>query len=225
MCGTTQHETAMAKPFGSSLTNNLMGLSLDQWEAIKTLFPVQRTRLHHPRRILDALLYLVKTGCVGRISVRWRYLPDSFPPWTAVYYHFRRWKATGSLRRAHDAIRSIVRTRKGRKAAASLGLLDSQSVKTTMLGGVRGFDAGKRLADASGTCSLTRWASSSHLWCIRRRSRTDVAAWTCFGASHHHSACGACSPTRATHPCLGAWCCDFSDGSPMWSGAAARGSR
>lgn len=122
----------MAKPFGSSLTD-------DQWEAIKTLFPVQRRRLHHPRQILDALLYLVKTGC------QWRYLPPCFPPWTAVYYHFRRWKATGRLRRAHDAIRALVRTRKGRKSAASLGLLDSQSVKTTMLGGVRGFDAGKKI--------------------------------------------------------------------------------
>ena len=46
----------MAKPFGSTLTD-------DQWEAIKTLFPVQRARLHHPRQVLDALLYLVKTGC------------------------------------------------------------------------------------------------------------------------------------------------------------------
>lgn len=56
-----------------------------QWQAIAPLLAGHRPIKHHPRHILNALLYLAKTGC------QWRYLPDSFPPWQTVYYHLRRW--------------------------------------------------------------------------------------------------------------------------------------
>lgn len=89
--------------------------------------------------MLDAMLYLVKTGC------QWRSLPTSFPPWTAVYYRFRRWMRSGVLLRLHDALRALVRVRAGRHAQPSLGLLDSQSVRVASQGGTRGYDGGKRI--------------------------------------------------------------------------------
>jgi len=122
----------MPKRYDSDLTDA-------QWQAIAPMIPVQRSRSHPPRQMLDAMLYLVKTGC------QWRLLPDSFPPWTAVYYRFRRWLHAGVLMRLHEALRAAVRVRAGRKAAPSAAVLDSQAVKTSMLGGVRGFDVGKRV--------------------------------------------------------------------------------
>lgn len=89
--------------------------------------------------MIEAMLYLVKTGC------QWRSLPPSFPPWTAVYDRFRRWLRAGVLLRLHDALRALVRVRSGRAAYPSLGLLDSQSVRVANQGGVRGFDGGKRI--------------------------------------------------------------------------------
>ena len=89
--------------------------------------------------MLDAMLYLVKTGC------QWRLLPGCFPPWTAVYYRFQRWLRSGVLLRLHDALRALVRVRSGRAAQPTRGLLDSQSVRVANQGGVRGFDGGKKV--------------------------------------------------------------------------------
>jgi transposase len=78
----------------------------------------------HPRRdVVDAILYVVRTGCV------WRALPADFPPWQTVYWYFSRWEEQRVTLRLLDALRQRVRLADGRDAEPSAGIIDSQSVK------------------------------------------------------------------------------------------------
>lgn len=73
-------------------------------------------------------------------------LPDSFPPWSTVFSRFRRWRLAGTLRGAHDVLRRLVRQRADRAAETTAAVIDSQSAKTTGVGGpARGYDGGKRV--------------------------------------------------------------------------------
>ena len=110
-----------------------------QWEAIEPLLRDQRLRRHALRDLLDALFYVVKGG------VQWRMLPKTYPPWQTVYYHLRRWEATGLLERVNHALREAVRREAGRDPSPSAAVIGSQSVKTTHVGGPRSFDGGKRV--------------------------------------------------------------------------------
>ena len=89
--------------------------------------------------MLDAIFYLLRTGC------QWRLLPRDFPAWGTVYHYFRTWKSTGVWSYVHTAIYAQARVQAGRSECPSVVIMDGQSVKTTERGGVRGFDAHKRV--------------------------------------------------------------------------------
>src|SRR3954463_14662460 len=89
------------------------------------------------REVLNAVFYLVRSGCP------WRLLPHDFPPWSTVHTWYRRWRKDGTWDKINDALVPRVRLRAGRNPSPRSSAVDSQSVKTTALGGERGFDGGK----------------------------------------------------------------------------------
>ena len=99
-----------------------------------------RKRKNSLRNIVNALLYVVKTGC------QWRYLPKEFPKWQLVYYYFRKFETTGLIEIIHDTLRDRVRVKKGKEISPSLGLVDSQSVKTASVTKEKGIDGNKKVA-------------------------------------------------------------------------------
>jgi putative transposase len=116
----------------------------DEYARIEPLLPgpaaCGRPRKHAWRALLDGVFYLVRTGC------QWRALPKEFPPWQTVYHYWRAWRLDGTWERLHTVLRAAVRVATGRDPQPSGGIVDAQAVKTTSVGGPRGYDGGKRVS-------------------------------------------------------------------------------
>lgn len=131
-------------------------LTTSEWAQVQRFIPSPkpggRPAKYERREVVNALLYVSRTGC------QWRALPHDLPPWTIVYWYFRCWKEDGTLDRLHAELRGDLRVAERRRRQPSAGVIDSQSVKTTERGARTASMRGRRSTAASGTSSSTRSA-------------------------------------------------------------------
>lgn len=117
-------------------------LSDDEWRFLDPLVPAikegGRPATHERREIMNAILYVLRTGC------QWRALPHDLPPWKTVYTYFRAWRLDGTWKRIHDTLRRQLRRVVGKHPEASAAILDSQTAKTTEKGGRGDTTLGRR---------------------------------------------------------------------------------
>lgn len=137
-------------------TPYLSDLTDEQWVLVGPhILPAKpggRRRSADMREVVNAILYLNRTGC------QWRALPHDLPPWGTVAYYFYAFRRDGTWQRMHDAMRERVRVAAGREPTPSAACIDSQSVKATeKRGPAAGTTRASESTAASGTSWSTRW--------------------------------------------------------------------
>jgi transposase len=121
------------------MTNYPTDLSNSQWQVIKDFLDNNRQRKHSLKEIFNAVLYVVKTGC------QWRMLPHDFPKWQLVYYYYQKWVEEELFDKMLDKLRSSVRMKLGQKSRATLGIMDSQSVRWGNNRSLKSYDGNKKI--------------------------------------------------------------------------------
>lgn len=136
-------------PYPSDVTDG-------QWKIITPLIPLAqpggRHRSVNMREVVNAILYLNRSGC------SWRMLPHEFPPWGTVHYYYRRFRLDGTWQHIHDRLREKVRSAAGKKPTPSAAVIDAQSVKTVCKGGLAATMQARTSRVGSDISSWIPWA-------------------------------------------------------------------